>query len=475
MAEPVHSWGPTCAYYDEDQEEFAATSPSGAPPVKAQFFYVSSLPIDDPLSPLPPIHSEKATTKQPPQPFSIRDNAALEEAWQAFYKEGEPQGSPGAVEHSASFRRMYSFPKFQSGTGPCESRPPELPSTTESSDGTRTRSRPHILRQEAEERPKKRWPDRSDSSSAAMRVKGAAARTRQVQSAGQRSPGQPVWLAQGSEDSRNTTKLIDAEELGLKLDSGKTRKEKRGLSPFHRDHKSKQESAKTSPERDAELPKPANPAFTSVQQSSQPSSDISGRPFARTPSKTNIMMPLTDGAEESDQFDAGRASRDSPHGHSRSPDDRKREKMYVAVGVSRLHLVEMPDLVMKPIYWNPINDESSVIRATWFFKETMLPVPAEVANRLELGYEDIRPYVDSYQDELDACVANGAVAELKIVRKLWPEDPRRAGHLPRWAQKMSPQGQLVKALPRRPNPTCIKILLRIPERRRPLRCSKHIA
>lgn len=94
------------------------------------------------------------------------------------------------------------------------------------------------------------------------------------------------------------------------------------------------------------------------------------------------------------------------------------------VGVSRLHLVEMPDLIMKPIYWSPINDTSDVIRATWFYKDTMMPVPADVANRLEVGYEYMKPYAESYQEELQACVENGASAEMKVVYKLWPDEPK---------------------------------------------------
>ena len=66
---------------------------------------------------------------------------------------------------------------------------------------------------------------------------------------------------------------------------------------------------------------------------------------------------------------------------------------------------------MKPIYWSPVNDASHVIRATWFYKDTMLPVPADVANRLELGYEDMKPFSSTYQDELSACVEHGAAAE----------------------------------------------------------------
>ena len=104
------------------------------------------------------------------------------------------------------------------------------------------------------------------------------------------------------------------------------------------------------------------------------------------------------------------------------PKDKDKKLASVTVGVSRLHHVEVPNLVMKPIYWSPINDIASVVRATWFYQNTMLPVETEVANRLEIGYEEIKPYLATYQDELNACVENGAAAELKITVPLWPED-----------------------------------------------------
>lgn len=40
----------------------------------------------------------------------------------------------------------------------------------------------------------------------------------------------------------------------------------------------------------------------------------------------------------------------------------------VPVGISRLHMVSLPALQMKPIYWSPINDIAIVSRATWFYR-----------------------------------------------------------------------------------------------------------
>lgn len=77
---------------------------------------------------------------------------------------------------------------------------------------------------------------------------------------------------------------------------------------------------------------------------------------------------------------------------------------------------------MGPIYWDPVHDISSVIRGTWFYKDTMMPVEPDVANRIEEGYEYIKPWTSTYFDELKICLEIGADAELKIVHKLWPVD-----------------------------------------------------
>lgn len=79
---------------------------------------------------------------------------------------------------------------------------------------------------------------------------------------------------------------------------------------------------------------------------------------------------------------------------------------------------------MGPIYWDPIHDISSVVRGTWFYKDTMMPVESDVANQIEEGYEYMKPWTQTYVDELNSCLEIGAEAELKVVYKLWPvEEP----------------------------------------------------
>ena len=77
---------------------------------------------------------------------------------------------------------------------------------------------------------------------------------------------------------------------------------------------------------------------------------------------------------------------------------------------------------MGPIYWDPVHDVSSVVRGTWFYKDTMLPVEPDVANQLEEGYEYIKPWTATYQDEIKSCLEVGPEAELKITHKLWASE-----------------------------------------------------
>lgn len=51
----------------------------------------------------------------------------------------------------------------------------------------------------------------------------------------------------------------------------------------------------------------------------------------------------------------------------------------------------------------------------------MLPVEVEVANMLERGYLDLRPWSDTWADELNSACEVGAVGEERIVHPLWPE------------------------------------------------------
>ncbi|KAM0739931.1 hypothetical protein ACQRIT_005115 [Beauveria bassiana] len=79
---------------------------------------------------------------------------------------------------------------------------------------------------------------------------------------------------------------------------------------------------------------------------------------------------------------------------------------------------------MKPIYWSPINDVAVVTRATWFYRDTMLPVSTAVANQLEAGYQEMKPWTETWKEELACALEVGAAGEEKVSYQLWPEHNR---------------------------------------------------
>jgi hypothetical protein len=99
---------------------------------------------------------------------------------------------------------------------------------------------------------------------------------------------------------------------------------------------------------------------------------------------------------------------------------RGKEEVDIPVGVARLHSVKLPSLQMMPIYWSPVHDIASVIRGTWFYSDSMYPVEPAVANQLEMGYRELRPWSRTWKDELSSALSIGPEAEEKVVHKLWP-------------------------------------------------------
>ena len=118
MAAAAHTLGPTCAYFepqDSPNDDFP-------PPMRVRFFYTSTLPIDDPLSPLAPTDSNN--TQPPPKPFSAKDSAALEEAWQALNKRKTSDKAKATTAQSGHHAELFRFPKFKGGNQKTQKEPP---------------------------------------------------------------------------------------------------------------------------------------------------------------------------------------------------------------------------------------------------------------------------------------------------------------------------------------------------------------
>lgn len=121
----------------------------------------------------------------------------------------------------------------------------------------------------------------------------------------------------------------------------------------------------------------------------------------------------------------------------------------VPVGVSRLHHVVMDAeaICMEPIYWSPLSDVAQIVRGTWFYKDTMMPVEVQVAIMLEAGYLEMQPWTQTWKDELNSAIDVGAVGEVKILHNLWPEKRAKPESRPSTSQQMQTTGLVQNTLP----------------------------
>ncbi|KAL8941596.1 MAG: hypothetical protein Q9216_002147 [Gyalolechia sp. 2 TL-2023] len=420
LSATAHTYGPECSLQPESNvfTRRASTVSADAPAVRAQFFYSSPLPIDDPLSPIPPPSSKPVTASRvSPRPFSVADNKALEEAWQRR-QQAKKERHDAKRQRSRSNRDRIS----------------------------RTTETPH-------------------PEAASFSFPGQLAEKEGTEVApkeARHSPTDPHLVLCDNPDHIpfDAALPINPDEIGHdELEAGIPKKYR---TPFRRPEKVGRDGESDQSQPTGRLSRHfKRPSIDAPYGSSPSERDTTGTPFLRAASRLRSRSRLrnspkneaqTDGPaspgediepigapkiqseghfQEDDAF--GQTETDSDVGSPvrrsndaktkrRSPFQRKNAKqLTVPVGVSRLHLVEIPDLKMGPIYWDPVHDVSSVVRGTWFYKDTMLPVPTDVANQLEEGYEYMQPWSQTYADELNSCLEIGADAEAKVVHRLWPD------------------------------------------------------
>jgi hypothetical protein len=189
-----------------------------------------------------------------------------------------------------------------------------------------------------------------------------------------------------------------------------------------------------------------------------------GTPFIRAPSRTNVTKawkpaPLEGGSRPTihevdsyrwdDEMEPALSSGKDKGPARRPSKPQAGPSVKVPVGLSRLHHVVMDaeSIRMEPIYWSPLSDISRIIRGTWFYKDSMMPVEVEVANMLEAGYTDLQPWTQTWKDELSSAIEVGALGEMKILHKLWPDKPAAPDSRPSTSQQMQTTGLVQSTLP----------------------------
>ncbi|KAL4782091.1 DDHD domain-containing protein [Aspergillus varians] len=415
MAGPRHTYGPACLLADDDPNPSSWHSLTERPRPRPQFFYVSSLPIDDPLSSLPPPPSGQSQLDErvPPQPFSVRDNIALEEAWISIKREDKLRKSEKLKARDV--------------------------------DATETNTGIAVPGREA---------GGQASSRGSTGQTGSQRSRRATMHSGSYTQTLPQRPASWSDDDPSRAEYKGGRSSEDLVPDGSIGDSPSIPSPFYRKREISPDVNAKSVRRRIGGSRNEDPSLDegSVGSYGNYSRDvsISGSPFIRAP-VTQPSSPLSRSVESVSVKDGSQGHHQEPqtasHSHTASKPSGLRTSTYqdqsqddsagntnvdkeddgdtrskIPVGVSRLHLVELPNLKMKPIYWSPLQDISNVLRATWFYKNTMSPVETELANRLEDGYAYLKPWTETWQDELNSCVENGADAEMKIVHRLWPKE-----------------------------------------------------
>lgn len=357
-----HTYGPTCHLTPAAND--IANGEDDAPPRRSCFFYASPLPIDDPLSAVPIPTGE--LTKHPPRPFSARDNNALEEAWLGLSSAGTNTRDKGRPRKG---RREFPSRKHRSG------------GEGSSYDGT-TANLFSSDDLEAE----------NDGTSEVGTSE--------------------VGNSQGDAAGDSRAKKIRPKRSGNMPSEGLSTSMSKS-SGISRDFRSELQETDGLPS--------SLPALSGE-------SGTTGLPFLK------FSSPSADTGSSSQEQDFLEISSSRPENLEGIPDldavqdvqvygcesHKNKEQTDVPVGISRLHLVKLPALQMQPIYWSPVHDIAAVIRGTWFYKETMYPVDPAVANQLETGYKELRPWSQTWADEINSALEVGAAGEEKIVHPLWP-------------------------------------------------------
>ncbi|KAF2739825.1 DDHD domain-containing protein [Polyplosphaeria fusca] len=384
MANPSATERPTMANTANQYIREVLHTSQAPPNIAVRYFYTSPLAIDDPLSPLPPPLAASSTSRrQPPRPFSEYDNGAISETWLGLRKK--------ILKHNEEYGEKRKSDVPGTPTLAAVARLKRKRGESASSDDAFKTSQGRDI-------PSTRSPIRTQYSSSHDAVRD--------------------YTPDASGEMKRISLSTSLRALGS-TDTGDT-------SPL------------------------LGPTTT-------------GTPFIRAPSRSNLAQKRTSVSVEgrtrpqplgldSYKWDEDMESALSGGGKSniydRRPPKPAGPSAKVPVGVSRLHHVVMDEdsIRMEPIYWAPVNDIATVIRGTWFYKDTMMPVEIEVANMLEAGYLDLQPWTRTWTDELNSAVEVGALGEMKILHKLWPDKPPKVDSRPATSTQMQ-TGMVQNTLP----------------------------
>ncbi|KAM5359028.1 hypothetical protein ACJZ2D_014782 [Fusarium nematophilum] len=421
------------------------------PPSEAQFFYSSVIPIDDPLSTSSSISTDAKTSRGQVRPFARGDNIALEKAWLSLMSESDRRAHQdawrgrGLGRHSSRVDANKLASLIQSITSKHWERhrggyQPQgvLAATGAALNNTPVPACCSDLVLDVSEALQGSFCSLARKHDPALGVEHV---THQIVLAlgclrEEASSGiEPRPCSAGMTSSRlESTPTIDASPHPIARISKTTAEPRSAKRRSTIGEANARTGILSTSQAKTHTPRSQTPVSSSALTRPPMLDDgISGKPFVRvgspdTHSEPSSLIPQAGGPLRDGPRLQERAGAAIELEHTMGPADQvdrqaegepRPRVAEVAVGVSRLHMVSLPILQMKPIYWSPVNDVAVVTRATW---DTMLPIPPAVANQLEAGYHELRPWTETWSDELRCAIDVGPLGEEKVSHRLWPKD-----------------------------------------------------
>ncbi|KAI1381422.1 DDHD domain-containing protein [Hypoxylon crocopeplum] len=442
-APKVHNYGSRCRLAPISHP-FSSSEVDDIPPVNAQYFYLSSVPIDDPFS-----TTTVAATTDPKsarnslRPFSPGDNNELEKAWLSLASDAYRQNHTNARQNrppspelaKANSEKLRSIVRHLA-VQHAEKHAREGPSREKIQPFTESLPEPESATLLC-------CPDLPVDVGVALRTSFCAIARRRQQELNREMVAQAVMSEMNTLHTDSTASVTERHapsnsippsqsQIDSVVRSGQS-DERPNSRPSSATPPSQVPTNNVSNDRSASISVPAKSSFVD--------DGISGRPFVRvgTPETPTVSPPPSlprtatfqpsKLAEEIKNDKSGPSRPPSAEDPLPSPKPVEAPKVVsreVTVGVSRLHEVSLPALQMKPIYWSPVNDIAAVLRATWFYRDDMRPIDPTVANQLEAGYRELKPHTETWNDELRCAVEVGPLGEEKVSHPLWPIIPKRS-------------------------------------------------
>lgn len=390
-----HTYGTLCRLTPVAEPSPESPLLAGIPPINAQFFYHSLVPIDDPLSTATTTATTTADGRPAKgilRPFSHADNNALEAAWLSLadddYRDThlaslKGQGADPALAANnarkldAIVDRLIRAHKEKHSQ---DTRLPPLEAPLESLAGTDLSVCCQELLIDASNRLREVFCEVTRDSQPSLSQKHVVAKVMSAMEDGRPNPATATAMPIAPPAMSASSPRADTFVSPALSTSARGRASSLASNPVASRSASMGSVAKQAPF--GTPPQLEKPPLRLRPVHPQVTDGLSGRPFVRVGDPDGEVVPEPSQLRDS-RPDATKHI-DTREQHSRvieaQPDavpapsggigisELEPRVVDVPVGLSRLHEVSLPVLQMKPIYWSPVNDIAIVSRSTWFYR-----------------------------------------------------------------------------------------------------------